>query len=61
MLLTDGWCDDVPELQSTQKEADTILILHVLHSVQHDGVKRVIVHANDTDVIVIWIIIIIFI
>ena len=31
------------------------MILHALHSVQHDGVKRVIVHANDTDVIVICI------
>ena len=50
-----GWCADVPELQSTQEEADTRLILHALHSVQHDGVKRVIVHANDTDVIVICI------
>ena len=55
MLLTDGWCADVPELQSTQEEADTRLILHALHSVQHDGVKRMIVHANDTDVIVICI------
>ena len=55
MLLTDGWCADVPELQSTQEEADTRLILHALHSVQHDRVKRVIVHANATDVIVICI------
>ena len=55
MLLTDGWCADVPELQSTQEEADTRLILNALHSVQHDGVKRVIVHTNDTDVIVICI------
>ena len=48
MLLTDGWCADVPEQQSTQGEAVTF------HSVQHDGVKRIIVHANDTDVIVIY-------
>ena len=43
MLHTDGWCADVPELQSTQEEADTRLILHTFHSDQHDGVKRVIV------------------
>ena len=55
VLRTDGWCADVPELQSTQEDADTRLILHALHSVQHDGVKQVIVHANDTDVIVICI------
>ena len=55
MLLTDGWCADVPELQSTQEEADTRLILHALHSDQHNGVKRVIVHANDIDGIVICI------
>ena len=39
VLLTDGWCADVPELKSTPEEADTRLILHALHSVQHDGVK----------------------
>ena len=32
----------MPELQSTEEEADTRLILHALHSVQHDGVKLVI-------------------
>ena len=55
MLLTDGWCADVPELQSTQEESDTRLIIHALHSVQHDRMERVIVHTNDTDVIVICI------
>ena len=39
MLLTDEWWADVPELQSTQEEVDTRLILHALHSVQHDGMK----------------------
>ena len=48
VLLTDGWCVDVPELRSTQEEADTRLILHALHSVHHDGVKQIMVHANDT-------------
>ena len=42
VLLTDGWCADVPALQLTQEEADTRLILHVLYSVQHDEVKRLV-------------------
>lgn len=45
----------VPELESTQEEADTRLILHIVHSVRTEGVNRVIVHANDTDVIVLCI------
>ena len=55
VLLTEGSCVDVAELQSTQEEADTILILHAVYSVKQDGVKRVVVHASDTDVIVICI------
>ena len=55
VLLTEGSCVDVAELQSTQEEADTRLILHAIYSVKQDGVKRVVVHASDTDVIVICI------
>ena len=35
MLLTDGWCADVPELQSTQEEADTRLMLLLLSTHSH--------------------------
>ena len=42
---------DVPALESTQQEADTRIILHTLYSVKNEGVDRVIIHANDTDII----------
>lgn len=40
---------DVPALESIQQEADTRVILH---SVKKEGVERVIIHCNGTDVIV---------
>ena len=42
---------DVPALESTQQEADTRIILHTLYSVKNEGVDRVVIHANDTDII----------
>ena len=42
----------IVELESTHEEADTRVILHSIYSVQHDHVERLIIHANDTDVIV---------
>lgn len=38
--------------ESTHQEADTRVILHSVYSVQNEGVERVIIHANDTDVII---------
>jgi hypothetical protein len=52
VLLTKGSVTRVPSLESTQEEADTRILLHAIHSVQNEDVQRVIVHANDTDVIV---------
>ena len=43
----------VATLESTQQEADTIVILHSIHSVQKEDVERVIIHTNDTDTVVI--------
>ena len=40
---------EVAELQSTQEEADTRLLLHALHAAS-TGSKAVIVTAEDTDV-----------
>ena len=37
-------------LESTQQEADTRVIVHTLYSVQNEGVERVVIHANDTDI-----------
>ena len=51
ILITGGTQVPVLELESTQEEADTRLILHIMYAVHAHGVKRVIVHANDTDVI----------
>lgn len=55
VLMKDGSVTDVQELESTQEEADTRVLLHTVYSVQHDRIERVIIHANDTDVIVICI------
>ncbi len=51
VVLTEGSVMHVPALESTQQEADTRIILHTLYSVQNEGVDRVVIHANDTDVI----------
>ena len=55
VLITNGTVADVAELESTQQEADTRVILHSVYSVQHERVDRVIIHANDTDIIVAYI------
>ncbi|KAM3603902.1 uncharacterized protein V6R79_003817 [Siganus canaliculatus] len=52
VVLTEGSVMHVPALESTQQEADTRIILHTLYSVQNEGVDRVVIHVNDTDVIV---------
>eukprot|EP00745_Piridium_sociabile_P027749 TRINITY_DN44663_c0_g1_i3.p1 TRINITY_DN44663_c0_g1~~TRINITY_DN44663_c0_g1_i3.p1 ORF type:complete len:1606 (-),score=395.32 TRINITY_DN44663_c0_g1_i3:590-5317(-) len=50
--MTDGACVEVPELLSTQEEADTRLLLHALHAAR-SGSKAVVITAEDTDVMVI--------
>ena len=47
-MTTDEWVE-VAELQSTQEEADTSLLLYALHATK-TGSKAVIVTAEDTDV-----------
>lgn len=42
----------VPNLESTQEECDTRVLLHAIFSVQHLGAERVVVYGNDTDIIV---------
>ena len=44
---------DVAALESTQQEADTIVVLHSIYIVQNEDVERIIIHANDTDIVVI--------
>ena len=43
---------NVSALESTQQEADTRIILYTLYSAQKDKVERVVIYANDTDVII---------
>lgn len=50
-VVTQGSSMDVPALEFTQKKADTRIILHTIYSVQNERVERVIIHANDTDII----------
>jgi len=52
VLVTDGRVTEVADLESSQQEADTRVILHSVYSFQHEAVNRVVIHANDTDVIV---------
>ena len=51
MLATNKGIPPIPELESTQEEADTRLILHTIYAAQN-GSQRVVIHTNDTDVIV---------
>ena len=44
---------DVAALESSQQEADARVILHYIYSVQKEYVERIIIHANDTDTVVI--------
>ncbi|KAG1657357.1 Phosphatidylinositol 4-kinase type 2-alpha [Nymphon striatum] len=52
VLLTNGNESPVTDLQSTHEEADTRLLLHSIYATQVEGVKRIVMYANDTDVIV---------
>ena len=52
VLVSKGTVNEVAELQSTQNEADTRIILHSIYSFQKEGSERVVIHVNDTDVIV---------
>lgn len=53
MLITEGSATDIAALESTQQEADTRVMLHAIYSVHNEGVDRVVIHGNDTDIIVI--------
>ena len=52
MLIAKESLMNVPALKSTQKDADTRVILHNLYSAPNDRVKRVVIHVNDTDIII---------
>ncbi len=53
LLVTEGSANDITALESTQQEADTRVMLHAIYSVQNEGVDRVVIHANDTYIIII--------
>ena len=52
VLVTPNAIQPIAGLQSTQEEADNHVILHTIHSAQNDGVERVVIYINDTDIIV---------
>ncbi len=54
VLVTNESVSHVPELASTQEEADTRVVLHAIHAARN-GAERVVVHANDTDIIILCI------
>ena len=43
---------DLQDLQCTHEEVDTRLLYHAAHAVQN-GLSKIIIHATDTDVVVI--------
>lgn len=51
-MIKNNSLTDVADLQSIQQEVDARVILHLVHNVQNKGVDRVIIHANDTDIVV---------
>ena len=53
VLVTAGTVTQVADLESTQQEADTRVILHAIYSVQNEDVERIIINANDTGIVVI--------
>ena len=55
VLLTNGLVSSVPQLELTQEEADTRIILHAIYSVKEEKAERIIVHSSDTDVFVLCI------
>lgn len=54
LLVYDRLVTSVPELESTNEEADTRLNLHMIHAARY-GSERVVLYVNDTDVIVLCI------
>ena len=55
LTSTDGkstQADPVPELESTQEEADTRIILHCFHQDSSAGPERIIIRSIDTDVFI---------
>lgn len=50
--LTENKWEEVPELESTQEEANTHLLLYTLHAAR-DGYKAAVICSEDTDVFII--------
>ena len=55
VVITREFVEQVPELESTQTEADTRIILHSIFAFKSENVSNVVIHAVDTDVVVICI------
>ena len=53
VLVTAGTVPNGAALESTQQEAYRRVILHFIYSVQNEDVERIIIHENDTDIVVI--------
>ena len=51
VVIRDNAVKSVPELESTQKEADTRIILHSMFAFKTEDTERIINKANDTDVV----------
>ena len=52
VMIRNGQTFPIAELESTQPEADTRIILHAIYCAQKQGMDCIIIMSNDTDVIV---------
>ncbi len=52
IVVSDGVTLPVVDLECSHEEADTRILLHAVYSVLTLGAQRIVVYANDTDVIV---------
>jgi len=50
--ITQEQWDEAKELESSQEEADTRLLLHALHAAESGKYKAIVITAEDTDVLV---------
>lgn len=55
MMVDDHGATEIPALSSTHEEADTRMILHILYSAEILNASRIVVHTNDTDVVILCI------
>ena len=55
VMVSEGHTEDVTLLQCNHEDADTRMVVHALYSIHILNAERIVLHCNDTDVIVLCI------